>query len=141
MPRTANGIHIPQKSDNTPHKKRRTVPPPSCIVKIYPNVFPSTFLSVFSDTKENNAGKVIKVETPSRTIISNKRAMFVTMARAKPIKPVKRYPNIKVFFLPRNIWIFSYSKQIITPIPIQTDTIAPIVDNGNVVFSSSSRGR
>ena len=66
MERKKNGIQIPKKSERNPLTYNKTVPPPSCRVKMKPNVLASFDSSVFSDIYEKRMGKVRNVATPSK---------------------------------------------------------------------------
>ena len=106
VPSNANGIHIPNKSDKMPPKKRITAPPPNCRVNIMPNVLPSTDSWVTSDTKEDNAGYVMKTDIPKRIKMKISAIKFVKYARSNPINPMVRYEKMMTFFLPRRALIF-----------------------------------
>ncbi len=60
------------------------------MVKIYPKVFPSTVSWVASETKENNAGKLKKVDSPKRITIIMIIGRDVEMVSNNPITPTVR---------------------------------------------------
>ena len=67
--RKRNGIQIPKTSERNPLIYNKMVPPPSCSVKINPNVFASFDSCVCSEIYEKSMGKVRKVATPSKATI------------------------------------------------------------------------
>lgn len=90
IPRNANGIQMPRISAIAPLRKRKTVPPPSCNVNVYPNVFPSFDSCVASEINENNAGNVKKLEIPKRNIMAMIKGIEGVRMILMLLNPVKR---------------------------------------------------